>query len=83
MIHLVYTCRLIGIFSVTYMLPNAQLFANGCLYLKSKSCWWLKCSSLANAKSNFMQKLEIYCGKEESLNAREEALIGYKVIMGC
>jgi hypothetical protein len=51
-------------------------------YLKNKPCQYgLKCWALANAISKFVQKLEVYCGKEESLNAKDEALVGYKVVM--
>jgi hypothetical protein len=51
-------------------------------YLKNKPCrYGLKCWALANAQSKFVQKLEVYCGKEESLNAKDEALVGYKVVM--
>jgi hypothetical protein len=51
-------------------------------YLKNKPCrYGLKCWALANAKSKFVQKLKVYCGKEGSLNAKDEALVGYKVVM--
>ena len=51
-------------------------------YLKNKPCrYGLKCWTLANAKSKFVQKSKVYCGKEESLNAKDEALVGYKVVM--
>ena len=50
--------------------------------MKNKPCpYGLKCWALANAKSKFVQKLEVFCEKEESLNAKDEALVGYKVVM--
>jgi hypothetical protein len=51
-------------------------------YLKIKPCWYgLKCRDLANVKSKFVQKLELYCGNGESLNAKAKALVGYRVVM--
>ena len=50
--------------------------------LKNKPCrYGLKSCTLANAKSNFVQKLEVYREKRESLNAMDEALLGYKVVL--
>ena len=51
-------------------------------YLKTKPCrYGLKCWALANAKSKFVQKLEVNCGKKELLDTKDEALVGYKVVM--
>jgi hypothetical protein len=50
-------------------------------YLKNKPCpYGLKCWALANAKSKFVQNLEVYYGKEQSLNVKNKALADYNVV---
>ncbi len=49
-------------------------------YMKAKPCWYgMKIWCLANAKSKFFQKMEVYCdvGHEDVEHA-----IGYKIVYG-
>ena len=48
-------------------------------YLRNNPCGYgLKCWALANAKSKFVQKLEIYCGKEEYTSWLESCNMSFR-----
>ena len=51
-------------------------------YSKNKPCrYGLKCWALANAKSKFIHKLEVYYGKVIECKGQSTNLVGHKVVM--